>query len=181
MDYILIAIGIVLVILMAKLIKKKGVQENIENDESLDTSVTYSPKRVLTESEITFYAKLKLAINDKYYIYPQQAYRTFIKRDTGKDVSYNKKRYAGELSYIADFLIVDKKTNLPIATVEKNDNSHYEKETEARDAKKWKLCKKAGIPYISFWDFALDKKTPYPNKVDYIKDRFQKIGNIDLY
>lgn len=183
MNYLLIALGLIFIVAVVQSNKKrtKKVRECTEIDEPLDKSVTYSLKPVLTKSEIVFYKKLKIAINDKYHIYPQQSYRTFIKRAVGKDASYNTKRYAGELTYIADFLIVDKMTNIPIATIEKNDNTHYEKETKIRDSKKMELCKKAGIYYIAFWDYAKDEKTPYANDVDYIKNRLRNKGNLNLY
>lgn len=97
----------------------------------------------LTKNEMNYISALIKCLPQGYYIQPQVGLSTIIKRTDNA-------KYQNELNRYVDACIFD--TNYhPIAVIEINDSSHFQKERIERDEKVRKICEEAGLPLITFW------------------------------
>lgn len=101
----------------------------------------YKKNRLLTNCELAYYKALLNVLNGQYLLLPQINLATVI----------TKKGEGGrtELFRNADFGIFTKDFE-PLVLIEVNDASHKRKDRIERDKKVNKICKKAGLPLITF-------------------------------
>lgn len=116
---------------------------------------TYKKKKIMTDTEKTFYNRLKVLLPDGYLLFPQINLQSII------DIE-EKPRFKNELFRNIDYGIFDEKTLELKLLIELNDYYHnINNKTKNRDKKVKKLIKEAGYNLTSFW---LNK----PNKDEYI-------------
>lgn len=107
----------------------------------VEPEFTYELKTFLTQQEKEFLVKLQNVIKNFYDVKSQVAYSTLFKKiplNIDEVTNKNDKRiiFSFELSYVADFVLYDKITELPFATIEFNGIKHYEKAGIEKDTKK---------------------------------------------
>lgn len=127
----LITAGIIVVVLLIVLVAAKLLK-----------SPKYRKKSsLLTECEMAYYNALLNVLGGKYLLLPQINLATVITKigEGGRT----------ELFRNADFGIFTHNFE-PIALIEVNDASHERKDRKERDKKVNKICKKAGLPLITF-------------------------------
>ena len=112
----------------------------------------------LTQNEINYIAAMIKCLPQGYYIQPQVGLRTIINRTDNA-------QYQNELNRYVDACIFDINYH-PIAVIEINDSSHFQKERIERDEKVKKICEEAGLPVITFW-------TKHGINTEYITDMFK--------
>lgn len=127
----LIAAGVIIAALLILLIISK----------LLKAPKYYKKNKLLTDCELAYYEALLNVLNGQYLLLPQINLATVI----------TKKGEGGrtELFRNADFGIFTKSFE-PLALIEINDASHERKDRIERDKKVNKICKKAGLPLITF-------------------------------
>lgn len=116
----------------------------------------YSTKKLMTDSELNFFNKLKY-FESEYRIIPQLNLATIIKK-------INNNRYASELFRNIDFAIFSKDYSTLLLLIELNDRTHETKSRKKRDVKVKNICKEANIKLITFY-------TKYPNDEKYVINR----------
>ena len=119
-----------------------------------------SKKRLITKSESEFFEAIKSSIPEKFHVFPQINLSSFIDRTDSS-------RYRNELFRNVDFLITDNEY-MPKIVIEINDQSHLDRDRQARDEKVRKICEEAGIPIIKLW-------TSYGVNPDYIQNRIEEV------
>ncbi|MDR1042495.1 MAG: DUF2726 domain-containing protein [Clostridiales Family XIII bacterium] len=100
----------------------------------------YETKPLMTQSEISFYNKLKTLESDKIHIFPQVNLAAILNKK-------GKYTYQTELFRNIDFGIFDESYN-PEFLIELNDKSHERKDRQNRDEKVKTICIRAGIDLI---------------------------------
>lgn len=143
-----------------------GMEEEIDlkkyNNTQSHQEARYYKKRYMTYNESKFYNKLVNLFNDRFIVVAQVPLSSVIKK-----VSSETRTYQNELYKTIDFALVDKNDLEPMILIELNDDTHNQKNRQARDIKVKELCEKANIKLITFWD-------NYPNEENYIKERINK-------
>ena len=115
--------------------------------------------RLITQNESVFFDAIKASVPQKYHVFPQINLASFIDRTDNA-------RYRNELFRNVDFLITDSEY-APKIVIEINDQSHFDRDRQARDEKVKKICEEAGIPIIKLW-------TSYGVNKDYIQKRIDE-------
>ncbi len=129
---LLIAAAIIIAALILLLVISKSLK-----------SPKYAKKKsLLTDCEIAYYNALLNVLGGEYMLLPQINLATVINKTS--------KGGRTELFRNADFGIFTKNFE-PLALIEINDASHERKDRKERDKKVNKICKKAGLPLITFW------------------------------
>lgn len=103
----------------------------------------YHKQNFLTNTEKSFYIRLKQIFENKYIIQAQIPLRKLIEKNT--DVL---NKYANELHKYIDFGIFDDNFNI-LVLIELNDYTHNYKTRMIRDSKVQEICKQANIPLIT--------------------------------
>lgn len=124
----------------------------------------YFKKPYLTPTEIKYYEVLSRIIGNGYYIYPQINLAAVIDKKGGNGRT--------ELFRNADFGVFDFDFNL-LLLIEINDASHLRKDRIERDEKVARICKKAGVPLVTFWT----KDKIVPEKMQREIRRYLRISN----
>ena len=127
---VLLAIAILL-LLIKYLVKKKNEPRYYVKD------------ALLTATEIKYYNVIRSVIGDDFLVYPQINLASVIDKKGGNN-------FRNELFRNIDFAIFDYNFR-PLVLIEINDNTHFRKDRIERDEKVAVICKKAGIPLITFW------------------------------
>lgn len=96
---------------------------------------------LLTKCEIEYHNALKNVLGEEYLLYPQINLASVITK-TGEGGRT-------ELFRNADFGVFSKDFE-PLVLIEVNDASHERKDRIERDKKVNKICKKAGLPLVTF-------------------------------
>lgn len=146
------------VVILIKIINKilnKFLRKVNNNSNAMQTTI-YSTKKIMTDSELNFFNKLKYFESD-YRVIPQLNLATVIKK-------INNNRYASELFRNIDFAIFSKDYSTLLLLIELNDRTHETKSRQKRDIKVKNICKEANIKLITFY-------TKYPNEEKYIINR----------
>lgn len=96
---------------------------------------------LLTKCEIEYHAAIKAVLGEEYLLYPQINLASVITKigEGGRT----------ELFRNADFGVFSKDFE-PLVLIEINDASHERKDRIERDKKVNKICKKAGLPLVTF-------------------------------
>lgn len=103
----------------------------------------YLKDALLTPTEIEYYDIIARAVAGKFFILPQINLASIIDKKGGGN-------FRSELFRNIDFGIFDADFK-PLLLIEINDNTHFRKDRQERDEKVGKICKKAGIPLLTFW------------------------------
>lgn len=139
MDINLVVGILIIVALLALLINK------LENKETFN----YDKRFLLTKAEANFYKYLVQVVDEKnYIIFPKVRIADIVKPKKGlSKKQYNKNFWRTSSKHI-DFLIVDKKTYLPIICIELNDSSHNKKNRKDRDVLVDNIMESAEVPIV---------------------------------
>lgn len=125
----------------------------------------YRQKPLMTNSELTFFNKLKY-LETNYRIVPQLNLATVIQK-------INNNKYNTDLFRIVDFAIFNKDYSKLLLLIELNDKTHETKSRKRRDFKVSNICRDANIKLITFY-------TKYPNEEQYVINRILKeINSVD--
>ena len=100
-------------------------------------------EQLLTKTELEYYDVIRSLISSQYVILPQVNLASVIDKEGGSN-------FRNELFRNIDFGVFDGNLR-PIFLIEINDNTHFRKDRKERDKKVLKICKKAGIPLVTFW------------------------------
>lgn len=111
---------------------------------------------LLTDTEKKFYYGIKEILPNEYILQPQVNLASIIDK-------INNTKFANELFRNVDFCIFDKNYK-PIFIIEVNDDTHLQKNRQARDYKVKNICEEAGIPILTLW-------TKYGVNQDYISKK----------
>lgn len=122
-----------------------------------------SKNMILSETEKKFFDGLKSAVGLRYLVKPRVALADVLKRGDG---SKCKDEQLGEM----DFGVFDLQYRLKVL-VEIKGMKRRGKQSQKNYKKVRKLCKKAGIPVVTFW-------AKYGVLPDYIKERMQDYLNL---
>ncbi|CAA6807437.1 MAG: Topoisomerase [uncultured Sulfurovum sp.] len=139
MDITLI-MGVFLILALLAIIGNK-----IENKETFE----YEKRFLLTKAETKFYHYLIQAIDEKnHIIFPKVRIADIVKPKKGlSKKQYNQNFWRTSSKHI-DFLLVDKKTFLPVVCIELNDSSHNRADRKKRDVLVEKVMKSTEIPIV---------------------------------
>lgn len=108
-----------------------------------DSQIRYSLKScLLSNTEKNYYIALKNIIGDKFCVLPQINLASVINKDS--------QGFRSELFRNVDFGVFNQDFE-PILLIEINDPTHLRDDRIERDKSVNKICKKAGIPLITFW------------------------------
>ena len=108
-------------------------------------------QRLLTQTELEYYEVIRSLISSQYVILPQINLASVIDKKGGSN-------FRSELFRNIDFGVFDGDLR-PIFLIEINDNTHFRRDRKERDKKVNKICKKAGIPLVTFWEKKPRKRT----------------------
>lgn len=123
----------------------------------------YEPKKsLISKSEQGYFAALKEALPEGYFVFPQVNLAAFVSKTDNS-------RYQNELFRNVDFLITDS-DYVPKIAVEINDQSHLYNDRRSRDEKVKQILEEAGIPLLKLW-------TSYGVRPDYISGRVTELLN----
>ncbi len=161
----------------AKQVKKQAKQENsdarkLEKTEKRETEklekarkkMGYVPKNViLSETEKKFFDGIKSAVGLRYVVKPRVEMADVLKRGDGT-------KCQDEQLGVMDFGVFDLQYRLKVL-IEVNGMKRRGKQSKKVYKKTRKLCKKAGIPVVTFW-------AKYGVLTDYIKERMQDYLNL---
>lgn len=122
---------------------------------------TYTKKRIMTETELKFYNRLKKLLPNGYIIFPQINLQSII------DIEENP-RFKNELFRNIDFGVFDENTLDLEFLIELNDHYHNtNNKTKSRDKKVKTLLKQSGYQLTTFW-------LNMPNNDEYILGIYNK-------
>jgi len=151
---ILLMIQILLVILIAIGIylyftQKTDTVEN-KNVASFDPNNYELRSTLMTQNERQFFEKLRLAVGDRYDIYPQYNLdKIFKTKYLQSKFLYNGAKWVIDRKSI-DFLVTNRDTQSPFIGIELDDLSHQREDRIARDEKVATLFKTNGIGLVRF-------------------------------
>lgn len=100
-------------------------------------------ERLLTPTEVRYYNVIRYIIGEKFLLLPQINLASVINKK-------GQSNFRSELFRNIDFGIFDLNFR-PLILIEINDNTHLRKDRIARDKKVADICKRAGIPLVTFW------------------------------
>lgn len=144
--YIIIGIAIAVVVTIILFVIVKLLEKKREPHYYLKDSL-------LTPLEIEYYKVLDDYFGKDYRILPQINLASVIDKEGGG--------FRTELFRNADFGIFDMNFR-PILLIEINDNTHFRKDRQERDASVALILKKAHIPLVTFWTKdGIDRKRIY--------------------
>lgn len=107
----------------------------------------YEPLQFMTDSEVEFYERLQLAVDNYYHIFCQVQLSRIINAENHPDSG----QWLNRINRMSvDFLLVDYDAKTPLIVIELDDWSHEAKERIRADAKKDKALSCAGIPVMRF-------------------------------
>lgn len=130
---LIIAVAIIVVLLLiARFLYKKSKEADY-----------FVKQRLLTQTELEYYEIIRSLISSQYVILPQINLASVIDKKGGSN-------FRNELFRNIDFGVFDGDLR-PIFLIEINDNTHFRRDRKERDKKVNKICKKAGIPLVTFW------------------------------
>ena len=161
----------------AKLVKKQAKQEisdakKLEKDEKRETEkqekaqkkMGYVPKNViLSETEKKFFDGIRSAVGLRYVVKPRVELADVLKRGDGT-------KCEDEQLGVMDFGVFDLQQRLKVL-IEVKGMKRRGKQNKKAYKKTRKLCKKAGIPVVTFW-------AKYGVLTDYIRERMQDYLNL---
>lgn len=131
--------------------------ENIPDNKKIK-NIEYSKRKLLSQSEISFYRKLKkIETLGNFIVLPQINLASIITK-AGK--------YRNELFRNIDFGIFDSNFDV-LLLIELNDKTHKQYNRHKRDLKVQEICKNCNIKLITFY-------TSYPNEETYVINRILK-------
>lgn len=139
-----IRVGMLVGGIMATVIGVVGSVMIVKDSKSEQTPEYRRKTALLTPPEQEFIELLKGVEPKKYEVLPQIVLAAVIDKKAQSS-------YRNELFRIADFCFVDKDTYEPLLLVELNDKSHLRADRKERDEKVAEICRKAGLPLITFW------------------------------
>lgn len=117
---------------------------NTQNPEIKNQNFIYERRAsLMTQTEMRYYTAIRSVLSENYILQPQINLASVIIRTDNA-------HFANELFRNADFGVFDKQYK-PILLIEINDNSHNQKNRQARDIKVKNICQEAGIPLVTFW------------------------------
>ena len=99
--------------------------------------------KLLTATEIKYYDAIRSVVGNSFLVFPQINLASVIDKEGGTN-------FRNELFRNIDFAIFDYDFH-PLVLIEINDNTHFRKDRIERDQKVLSICKKAGIPLVTFW------------------------------
>lgn len=130
---ILIASAVIIFLLIiARILYKKSKEANY-----------FVKDRLLTKTELEYYEVIRSLISSQFVILPQVNLASVIDKSGGSN-------FRNELFRNIDFGVFDGELR-PVFLIEINDNTHFRKDRRERDKRVNKICKKAGIPLVTFW------------------------------
>lgn len=133
------------------------ISENIP-DNKKTKNIEYSKRKLLSQSEISFYRKIKkIEALGNFIVLPQINLASIITK-VGK--------YRNELFRNIDFGIFDSNFDV-LLLIELNDKTHKQYKRHKRDLKVQEICKNCNIKLITFY-------TSYPNEETYVINRILK-------
>ena len=139
-------------------------KEELEKQEKVSKKVQYvSKNRILTGTEKKFYDGIKSAVGLRYVVKPRVALADVIRREDGS------KCHDDELGEM-DFGVFDLQNRLKVF-IEIRGMRRRGKQRRKTYKKVRKICKKVGIPVVTFW-------AKYGVLNDYIKERMQDHLNV---
>lgn len=100
-------------------------------------------ERLLTPTEVKYYNVIRYIIGENFLLLPQINLASVINKK-------GQSNFRSELFRNIDFGIFDQNFR-PLILIEINDNTHLRKDRVARDKKVADICKRAGIPLVTFW------------------------------
>ena len=99
--------------------------------------------KLLTATEIKYYDAIRSVVGNNFLVLPQINLASVIDKE-------GETNFRNELFRNIDFAIFDYDFH-PLVLIEINDNTHFRKDRIERDQKVLSICKKAGIPLVTFW------------------------------
>lgn len=130
---IAIAVGVLaLILIIARYLYKKSKEPNY-----------FVKDRLLTDTELAYYNVIRELIDSRFIILPQINLASVLDKKGGGN-------FRTELFRNIDFGVFDGELH-PIFLIEINDNTHLRRDRKERDKRVNKICKKAGIPLVTFW------------------------------
>ena len=143
--------------------EKRTVKAEIKQEKARMKSGYVSKSVILSETEKRFYDGIKTAVGLRYVVKPRVEMADVLKRGDGAKC---KDEQLGEM----DFGVFDLQLRLKVL-VEIRGLKRRGKQSQKMYKKVRKLCKKAGIPVITFW-------AKYGVLTDYIRERMQDYLNV---
>lgn len=144
MDYFLI-FGLLLAVVFLYLIFRPKAK-TIKGD---DLPVwPFEPMQLMTDSEVLFYKKLKMALPE-FHLFGQVQLSRMI--EPTEEVASERQFWFNRVCrQSVDFVLVDEDLQTVLAAIELDDWTHESKTRQKQDAKKDKALASAGIPIIRF-------------------------------
>ncbi len=143
---------------------EKDEKREAEKQEKAQKKMGYVPKNViLSETEKKFFDGIKSAVGLRYVVKPRVEMADVLKRGDGT-------KCQEEQLGVMDFGVFDLQYRLKVL-IEVKGMKRRGKQGRKAYKKTRKLCKKAGIPVVTFW-------AKYGVLTDYIKERMQDYLNI---
>ena len=143
---------------------EKNEKRETEKQEKAQKKMGYVPKNViLSETEKKFFDGIKSAVGLRYMVKPRVEMADVLKRGDGT-------KCGDEQLGVMDFGVFDLQHRLKVL-IEVKGMKRRGKQNGKTYKKTRKLCKKAGIPVVTFW-------AKYGVLTDYIKERMQDYLNI---
>ena len=128
---IIILVGFCIVVIFALLIKKAKQPRY------------YVKECLLTPTELEYLRVIRALLGNDYLVLPQVNLASVIDKKGDSN-------FRNELFRNIDFGVFNKDFK-PLVLIEINDNTHFRKDRIERDKKVATICKKAGIPLVTFW------------------------------
>jgi hypothetical protein len=126
------AAAAIVVFIVARILYKKSKEADY-----------FVKQRLLTQTELEYYEIIRSLISSQFVILPQVNLASVIDKKGGSN-------FRSELFRNIDFGVFDGDLR-PIFLIEINDNTHFRRDRKERDKKVNKICKKAGMPLVTFW------------------------------
>lgn len=104
-------------------------------------------ERLLSAAEYSFLGALRLAVANKYDIFPKVRLLDVVnvKAGAGRQAAFNRVQ-----SKHLDFLLCDRDTSRPILAIELDDSTHQRAERKVRDAFLEEVLEVVGLPAVRF-------------------------------
>ncbi len=103
----------------------------------------YVKESLLTPTELEYLQVICALLGNDYLVLPQVNLASVIDKKGDSN-------FRNELFRNIDFGVFNKDFK-PLVLIEINDNTHFRKDRIERDKKVATICKKAGIPLVTFW------------------------------
>ncbi|MBR4419849.1 MAG: DUF2726 domain-containing protein [Clostridia bacterium] len=103
----------------------------------------YVKECLLTPTELEYLQVIRALLGNDYLVLPQVNLASVIDKKGDSN-------FRNELFRNIDFGVFNKDFK-PLVLIEINDNTHFRKDRIERDKKVASICKKAGIPLVTFW------------------------------